>query len=50
MTVEIKEVQTKKELLAWVRFPDRLYRDNEFFVPFLESDEVETFSEDKNPA
>ena len=50
MAVEIKEVLTKKELRTFVRFPDILYRDNEFFVPFLESDEVETFSKDKNPA
>lgn len=50
MAVEIKEVLTKKELWKWVRFPNKLYRNNEFFVPFLGSDEFETFSEDKNPA
>ena len=50
MGVEIREVLTKKELWSWVRFPNQLYKDNEYFVPFLESDEFETFSADKNPA
>ena len=50
MGVAIREVLTKKELWSWVRFPNKLYKDNEYFVPFLESDEFETFSADKNPA
>ena len=50
MGVEIREVLTKKELWSWVRFPNKLYKDNEYFVPFLERDEFETFSADKNPA
>ncbi len=50
MGIEIREVLTKKDLWTWVRFPNKLYKDNEFFVPFLENDEFETFSEDKNPA
>lgn len=50
--VEIIEVTTKKELLKWVRFPVQLYKENKFFVPFLESDEIATFSgsTEKNPA
>ena len=50
MGIEIKEVLTKKELWMWVRFPNRLYKNNDFFVPFLENDEFETFSKNKNPA
>jgi len=50
MCVEIREVLTKKDLWRWVRFPNELYKDNEFFVPFLGNDEFETFSKDKNPA
>ena len=50
MEVEIREVLTKKELWSWVRFPNKLYKNNEFFVPFLENDEFDTFSKDKNPA
>ncbi|MBR2323414.1 MAG: hypothetical protein IKA39_00790 [Clostridia bacterium] len=50
MAIEIKEVLTKKSLWTWVRFPNKLYKNNEYFVPFLENDEFETFSRDKNPA
>jgi GNAT superfamily N-acetyltransferase len=50
MSVIIKEVVTKKELLKWVRFPNELYKDNEYFVPFLENDEMETFTREKNPS
>ena len=51
-SVEVVEVQTKKELCKWVRFPNELYKDNESFVPFLENDEFDTFSGviEKNPA
>ena len=50
--VVILEVLTKKDLRKWVRFPNKLYKDNKFFVPFLESDEFDTFSGslEKNPA
>lgn len=50
MSVEIKEVLTKKDLWAWVRFPNKLYKNNEYFVPFLENDEFDTFTKDKNPS
>lgn len=50
MSIIIKEVENKKDLLRWVRFPTVLYKDNEYYVPFLEPDEMDTFSEDKNPA
>lgn len=50
MEITVKEVVTKKDLWKWVRFPNALYKDNEAFVPFLENDEFETFSPDKNPA
>lgn len=50
MGVEIKEVLTKHDLWKWVRFPNKLYRENPYFVPFLENDEFETFSSNKNPA
>lgn len=49
-TVAIKEVVSKKDLLKWVRFPNKLYKGNKNFVPFLESDEIDTFTKDKNPS
>lgn len=51
-SVKIVEVLNKKDLWKWVRFPNRLYHDNEYFVPFMEMDEFDTFSGlvEKNPA
>ena len=50
--VEIKEIQpTKRNLLKFVRFPiDVIYRDSEYYVPTLVTDEVNTLRPDKNPA
>ena len=50
--VEIREIQpTKRNLLKFVHFPiDDLYRDNEYFVPPLVTDEINTLRPDKNPA
>ena len=48
--VIIREVKTKKDLKKWVSFPNKLYKDNPYFVPFLAADEIDTFSSDKNPA
>lgn len=50
MSIVIKEVKKKRDLKKWIEFPNRLYKDNEYFVPFLATDEAETFSPKKNPA
>ena len=50
MSVYTKEVESKKEFKAWIEFPNKLYKDNEYFVPFLTSDEMSTFTKEKNPA
>ena len=50
MSIIIQEVQTKKDLVRWVEFPNKLYRNNEFFVPFLREDEIDTFTKEKNPS
>ena len=50
MTVQIKEVTSKKDLVRFVRFPTELYNGNENFVPFLENDEIDTFTKEKNPS
>lgn len=50
MSVIIKEVLTKKDLKKWVDFPNKLYKDNKYYVPFLFNDEMDTFTKDKNPA
>ena len=50
MSINVKEVTTKKDLKKWIEFPNSLYKNNEYYVPFLANDEKETFSPDKNPA
>ncbi len=50
MSIEIKEVQTKKDLKKFVRFATELYKDNPYFCPPLEFDELNTLNPKKNPA
>lgn len=46
----IVEVKDNKGLRKFVKFVNDLYEDNEFFVPDLVMDEVNTLRWDKNPA
>ncbi len=46
----IKRVSNRKELEAFIQFHYDLYRGNEFDVPNLHSDEVNTLSKDRNAA
>ena len=50
MSVEIKEVKTKKELRQFVKFNIDLYKGNPYHVPGLIDEEMMTLSKDKNPA
>ncbi len=50
MNIQIKEVTTKKELRAFIKFPNTLYNGNAFYVPPLRFDEKATLRMDKNPA
>lgn len=50
MSVEIKEVLKKSDLKKWVDFPNKLYKKVKAYVPFLFNDEIDTFTEAKNPA
>ena len=50
MSVKIVEVTSKKDLKKWVEFPNKLYKENKYYVPFLTIDEIDTFTEKKNPA
>ncbi len=50
MSLDIKEVTTKKELKVWVEFPNVLYKKVPAYVPFLSADEISTFTKDENPA
>ena len=50
MAVRLREVETLKDLRAFVKFPLALYRGNPYYVPTLISDDVHTFRRDRNPA
>ena len=48
--VEIRKVETVRQLRDFVQFYYDLYRDCPYAVPFLYSDEFSTLRKDKNPA
>ena len=50
MSIIIKEVTNKKLLKKFVEFPNKLYKDNKYYVPFLSGDEITLFTKTKNPA
>jgi len=47
--ITIKQVQNKKDLKAFVKFPFNLYKDSKCWVPPIINQEIETFNKDKNP-
>ncbi|MCD6322001.1 MAG: hypothetical protein J7L77_03135, partial [Clostridiales bacterium] len=48
--LKIVEVANNRDLRKFVKFVNDLYKGNEFFVPDLIMDEVNTLRKDKNPA
>ena len=48
--ITIKEVTTKKELRAFVHFPNALYKGNPYYVPQIESMDRDTLTPGKNHA
>ncbi len=48
--IRIEIVSNRKQLRDFVKFQLEHYRGNEYFVPPIIADEIETFSPDKNPA
>lgn len=49
MTVEIREVTSKKDLQKFILYPQKLYKNSPYYVPSLYFDELNTLSKDKNP-
>ena len=47
--IKIQEISTKKELKQFVKFPFSLYKGNEYWVPPIINEEVESFDKTKNP-
>jgi len=50
MKVTIKEVRTKKDLRAFVHFPNLLYKDNPYYLPQIESMDRNTLTPSRNHA
>lgn len=50
MSVEIRKVKSRKDLLTFIRFPEKLYRNSPYYVPPMEFDQVDTLDPKKNPA
>ncbi len=47
--ITIKEVSSKKELKLFVKFPFKLYKDSNYWVPPIISQEMATFDKKTNP-
>ncbi len=50
MSIQIKTVESKKDLKKFVKFPYKIFKDNKYWVPQLMLDEMEMFNKKKNPA
>lgn len=50
MSLNIKEVSTKKGLKEFFKYPEKLYSGNYYYVPAIHKKELQTLSFDKNPA
>ena len=50
MSIEIKEVRTRRELRRFVNFPELLYKDNPYYVPPLVFDQMDTLDQKRGAA
>ena len=50
MNVEIRRVASPRQLKRFIRFPYSLYRDDPYWVPPLDADELARLRRDRNPA
>ncbi len=50
MSVQIKIVKTGRELRTFVRFANRMYKGNKYYVPSMPLDDLNTFDREKNGA
>ncbi len=50
MKVTIKEVKTRRDLRKFVHFPNALYKDNPYYVPQIESMDLDSLTPSKNHA
>ena len=50
MEVQIREIHSKKEIKAFIKFPHYLYAGNAYWVPSLRVGELNTLNKEINPA
>ena len=50
MSVEIRQVTTRAQLRTFVNFPEKLYRNNPYYVPPLVFDQMDTLDQEKGAA
>jgi hypothetical protein len=50
MGIEIKEVVNRSDLKKFIKFQNKLYENNKYYVPALVFDEMNTLQKEKNPA
>ena len=50
MPIQVKAVSSKKEMKTFVRFGNRLYKDNRYYVPSMPFDDMATFDKSQNGA
>ena len=50
MSVEIREIHTRKEIKQFIEFANQLYKDCPYYCPPLFFDEMNCFDPEKNPA
>lgn len=48
--LKIIEVNSRREMKAFVAFPLELYKDNPYYVPGIMKDDLDNFDSNKNPA
>jgi len=47
--ITIKQIHTKKEFKAFVKFPFKLYKNSKYWVPPIIAQEIKTFDKNENP-
>lgn len=50
MSVIIKTVETKQDLKRFIDFPEKLYRNNPYYIPPLFFDQADTLDPERNPS
>ncbi len=50
MSIEVRRVESSKDLRTFLRVPFSIYKDSPYWVPPLDFDELNTLRKDRNPA